>query len=217
MRFGTTLRRIVATTAVATVFSTVGAAVVALPTGTGVAQAAPRETDPLAELATNALAMANRATVIGDQTVWAAYDALRDDLAARIAERLELPVHEMQRAWRAADIDHQRALMGAMSQLGVPYRRNTSKPGVGFDCSGITTYAWAQAGFELTRQSGAQIREAAPRDEFTAQAADLMQYPGHVMMWLGVGRAVIHSPYSGRTVEVDILGDRKVRFGDPTE
>ena len=51
----------------------------------------------------------------------------------------------------------------------------------------------------------------------TAQAGDLVQYPGHVMIWLGVDRAIVHAPYSGRTVEVDSFSTRRnVRYGDPT-
>jgi cell wall-associated NlpC family hydrolase len=38
------------------------------------------------------------------------------------------------------------AVSAAMSQQGVPYRYATSSPGVSFDCSGLTHYAWAQAG-----------------------------------------------------------------------
>jgi cell wall-associated NlpC family hydrolase len=109
------------------------------------------------------------------------------------------------------------ALLAAFTQLGVPYRRNTSKPGQGFDCSGLTTYAWGEAGFVLQRQSTAQIRASAARDEMSAQAGDLVQYPGHVMMWLGVDRSIIHAPYTGRNVEVDAVSARhRVRFGDPT-
>ena len=44
-----------------------------------------------------------------------------------------------------------------------------------------------------------------------------MQYPGHVMMWLGVDRAMVHAPYTGRNVEVDMWSTRRrVKFGDPT-
>ena len=117
-----------------------------------------------------------------------------------------------------APIDHQRAVLAAMTQLGVPYRTNTSKEGVGFDCSGLTTYAWSRAGVALTRQSSAQIREAAPLDRASARAGDLVQYPGHVMMYLGVGDAIIHSVQRGRTVELDVSNARRansVRFGDP--
>ena len=94
------------------------------------------------------------------------------------------------------------------SQLGVAYRRNTSKAGEGFDCSGLTTYAWAQAGVTLVRQSAAQIRAAAPRTWETAQAGDLVYYPGHVSMYLGVDRLIVHSPYTGRNVEVDHVPKR---------
>ena len=38
------------------------------------------------------------------------------------------------------------AISAAMGQQGVPYRFAASSPGVAFDCSGLTAYAWAQAG-----------------------------------------------------------------------
>ena len=106
-----------------------------------------------------------------------------------------------------------------MTQVGVPYRSHSSVEGVGFDCSGLTSYAWGRAGQELYRQSGTQIREAAPLDRSTARAGDLVHYPGHVMIYLGVGDAIVHSVHSGRTVEVDTISERRrntVNFGDPT-
>ena len=173
--------------------------------------------DPAAAAALEALALLGRWTASGGGEDAAAYAAARNALAASIADRLALSAAEMTSAWSAADLEHQRALLTALSQLGVPYRRNTSRPGEGFDCSGLTTYAWSQAGFALPRNSGAQIRAAEPRDGQTAQAGDLVQYPGHVMMWLGVDKAIVHSPQRGRTVEVDILKRRSIRYGDPTE
>ncbi len=173
--------------------------------------------DPAAAAAVEALALLDRWMASGGSDDGAAYAAARSTLAAAIAGRLALSPEAMASAWAAADLEHQRALLAALSQLGVPYRRNTSKPGQGFDCSGLTTYAWSQAGFALPRNSSAQIRSAEPRDPQTAQAGDLVQYPGHVMMWLGVDRAIVHSPQRGRTVEVDVLKRRSVRFGDPTE
>ena len=111
----------------------------------------------------------------------------------------------------AADVAHQTALLGGFTQLGVPYRRNTSKPGVGFDCSGLTTYAWGVAGVALTRQSGAQIRAAAARDARTRRmAGDLVYYPGHVTIWLGVDQAILHAPTAGPPVEVDYVGKRRI-------
>jgi hypothetical protein len=145
------------------------------------------------------------------------YVAEREALADGIAARIGIDPLQMRYAWAAADLDHQKALLGGLSQLGVHYRRNTSKPGVGFDCSGLTAYAWGVAGFTLTHQSGVQIKAAAGRTPETAQPGDLVYYPGHVMMWLGVGRAVLHAPYPGRNVEVKIQGGtRSLRWGDPT-
>src|SRR5690606_15931476 len=158
--------------------------------------------DALAPRAANALTALNTSRALGDSAARRRFDTARDQIAAEVATRLGIEPARMQEAWRAAELDHQTAIMAARSQRGVPYGRNTSKPGVGFDCSGLTTYAWGQAGFALQRQSSAQIRAAAPRTPETAQAGDLVQYPGHVMMWLGVDRAIVHAPYSGRTVEV---------------
>ncbi len=140
-------------------------------------------------------------------------------LATDVAGRLGLDPARVREAWAAADRPHQVALVAGLSQLGVRYRRNTSKPGVGFDCSGLTLFAWGQAGVELPRSSRSQINAAAKRSADTAQAGDLVYYPGHVMMWLGVDGAILHSPFTGRTVEVSYVASRKLkwlRFGDPT-
>jgi len=142
----------------------------------------------------------------------------RTQTAQYAATELGYPQAEMVEAWAATPIEHQRAVLAAMTQVGVPYRTNTSQEGVGFDCSGLTTYAWSKAGVQLVRQSGAQIRNASPLDRSTAKAGDLVQYPGHVMMYLGVGDAIIHSVMRGRTVELDTISSRRtnsVRFGDP--
>jgi cell wall-associated NlpC family hydrolase len=117
-------------------------------------------------------------------------------------------------AWARADMPHQKAVMAALAELGKPYRYATSDPAVGFDCSGLTAYAWARAGVDLANQSGAQIRAAAPRDQATAMAGDLVQYPGHVMMYLGVGDAIVHAVNRSDDVELDFVR-RNVRFGNP--
>ena len=117
-------------------------------------------------------------------------------------------------AWARADMPHQKAVMAALAELGKPYRYATSDPAVGFDCSGLTAYAWLRAGVDIANQSGAQIRAAAPRDHASAMAGDIVQYPGHVMMYLGVGDAIVHAVNPGRDVELDYIS-RNVRFGNP--
>ena len=150
----------------------------------------------------------------------AAFARLRRSTVELVADRLELDPDELEAAWADADINHQTALLAALTQVGVPYKKFAMKPGVGFDCSGLTSFAWGQAGFNLPHNSTRQIRAADPRTQENAQAGDLLRYPGHVMMWLGVGQAVIHSPQPRQFVEVRILATRSMNrstFGDPTE
>jgi peptidoglycan DL-endopeptidase CwlO len=134
----------------------------------------------------------------------------RDAVAAAVADRLGADAAAMRAAWASADEAHQLALMNALAQMGVPYRRNAQRPGEGFDCSGLTGHAWAQAGVTLPRVSRDQIRGSAKVTRDTAQAGDLVFYPGHVMMWLGVDNYIVHSPFTGRDVEVSTISKRKL-------
>jgi cell wall-associated NlpC family hydrolase len=184
---------------------------------TGSASASPAQPNLLAPVAAEVLAQLQVAVASGDSNVMAIYEDSRDNLAISIANRLLIEPGRMIAAWDRADVAHQTALMAALSQMGTPYRRNTSKPGVGFDCSGLTTYAWSVAGLQLTRQSGSQIRAAAPRTQETAMAGDLVYYPGHVMIYLGVDHAIVHAIQPGRPVDVDYASKRhSLKFGDPT-
>ncbi|MFK7919924.1 MAG: C40 family peptidase [Ilumatobacter sp.] len=120
-------------------------------------------------------------------------------------------------AWSTAPLGHQRAVLGALTQVGVPYRTNTSVEGEGFDCSGLTYFAWKGSGIELYRQSGSQISESKRLSREEAKAGDLVHYPGHVMLYLGVDDAVVHSVNTGRTVEIDTIRRGSVTFGDPSQ
>jgi cell wall-associated NlpC family hydrolase len=184
--------------------------------GSTVAESRVRENDAVASIAVTALANLQRYEATGDQAILAQYGVLRDGIATTLAGRIGIEPSRLIAAWQVADTKHQLALMAAFTQLGVPYRSMASKPNEGFDCSGLTTYAWGVAGTTLTRQSGAQIKAAASRTPATAMAGDLMYYPGHVMLWLGVDQAMVHSPYTGRNVEVDVLRSRhSLRYGNP--
>lgn len=143
---------------------------------------------------------------------------ITDRLAGQAAIAVGADVQQMRAAWRRADDTHLRALMRGITALGVRYRSLGSSPSEGFDCSGFTSFAWKGAGVTLARQSGDQLAAAGQRNVFTAQAGDLVYYPGHVMLYLGVGNYVLHSPYSGEVVRFDTTGHvGRLRFGDPTE
>jgi cell wall-associated NlpC family hydrolase len=144
---------------------------------------------------------------------------LRDQVAAEAAIRLGIDPSRMQAAWRAADRLHQLAVLNAFTQLGVPYHHFWRKAGEGFDCSGITSWAWTQAGFPIPRGAHWQIESSAEVTPQTAEAGDLIFYPTHVMMYLGVDYAILHSPGTGSTVHLSNVWKRKIpkiRWGNPT-
>ena len=96
------------------------------------------------------------------------------------------------------------AVQAALAQQGVPYKYAASSPGVAFDCSGLTAYAWEQAGVGLPHQSRAQFASTprVPKDQ--AQAGDLLFFYSpisHVSIYLGNGTHV-HAPNTGSVVNV---------------
>lgn len=154
----------------------------------------------------------------GSSRALSEYNAVRDSIAAEAARRMGVVPATMQAAWRKADTTHQVALLAAFTQLGTKYRRNTATPGVGFDCSGLTSWSWSQAGVSLFHQSSAQIQHVRRVTHDTALAGDLVYYPGHVMLYLGVGNLIIHAPYTGRNVEMSTISKSKVNsvlYGNP--
>ena len=104
------------------------------------------------------------------------------------------------------------AIQAALSQLGVPYRYATASPGVSFDCSGLTYYAWAQAGVSLPRSSRMQA-DSVPRVPIAAaQPGDLLFYYSpisHVGIYLGNGQ-LVHAPNSSTHVKVSNVNWSKV-------
>jgi cell wall-associated NlpC family hydrolase len=146
---------------------------------------------------------------------FAAYVAARHAAADAVAVELGLDPAAVRDAWARADLPHQEAVLAALSQIDRPYVTNTSDPTVGFDCSGLTAFAWGRAGLTITRQSSAQLEASRPIGQAEARAGDLAQYPGHVMMYLGVGDAIVHAANHSTDVAIGFLS-RGSRFGDPT-
>ncbi|HTZ08781.1 MAG TPA: C40 family peptidase [Acidimicrobiales bacterium] len=88
-----------------------------------------------------------------------------------------------------------RAVAAAESQIGVPYVWGGASPGHAFDCSGLTMWAWGQAGVGLTHSAAAQYDEIVHVPLSDLQPGDLLFYDeggtiGHVTMYVGGGQMV---------------------------
>ncbi|MEY4372428.1 MAG: hypothetical protein RL219_1197 [Actinomycetota bacterium] len=140
------------------------------------------------------------------------YDERLDELVPLVADAAGISAVDLARAWRFASQERMVVLLSALTQVGVPYRKFQANPGQAFDCSGLTAWAWSQVGVSLPRQSLKQIRMVRRSSRAAVQPADLLYYPGHVMLALGVGQAMVHSPNRGATVTVSPAIVRRVRW-----
>ena len=168
--------------------------------------------------ATRALEAFERWERLGDTIAYLEFVDARDDTAEHVALGSGFSPAELQAAWASGDLHGQRAALAALSQLGVPYKRFAAQEGVSFDCSGLTGFAWEWAGVELPRSSRNQYRSSTRVDREDALVGDLAWYPGHIMLYLGIGDLVVHSPTRGRTVEYGTLSEHRAswtRFADP--
>lgn len=87
----------------------------------------------------------------------------------------------------------------AARYVGVPYVYGGTTPD-GFDCSGFTSYVYAQVGITLPRTSGAQgsVGTKVPRSQ--AQPGDLIWTPGHISIYAG-DNMQIDAPRPGKTIQ----------------
>lgn len=104
----------------------------------------------------------------------------------------------------------QRALNTAKQMLGTPYVWGGTTP-AGFDCSGLTQYAWREAGVELPRLAEQQtVGRPVSRDELIE--GDLIVWNGHVAMYAGdgmlieAGDPVSMSPLRETNLDMAFLG-----------
>jgi cell wall-associated NlpC family hydrolase len=98
------------------------------------------------------------------------------------------------------------AVSAAMSVIGTTYVWGSADPSVGFDCSGLTSWAWAQAGVYIPHSSAAQY-SALPHVSLSAvQPGDLIFYYSpisHVALYIGGGQ-IVHARHPGPGGEVQV-------------
>ncbi len=100
------------------------------------------------------------------------------------------------------------AIAFAQGEIGDPYRWGGSGPDA-WDCSGLTSAAYAAAGYSLSHSSRMQYAESTPITADQLQPGDLLFWSSgsassiyHVAIYLG-GTSMIHAPRTGRTVGIE--------------
>ncbi|MET7638426.1 NlpC/P60 family protein [Streptomyces sp. NPDC005438] len=112
---------------------------------------------------------------------------------------------------RAPSAQGEKALRYALAQLGKPYVWGATGPS-GYDCSGLTSRAWASAGRPLPRTSQEQWRRLDRVPLSGLRPGDLVIYfpkATHVAIYLGQGR-VVQAPRPGSRVKVSPLAANPV-------
>ncbi|WP_231839594.1 C40 family peptidase [Blastococcus saxobsidens] len=91
----------------------------------------------------------------------------------------------------------------ALAQAGDPYVWGAGGPNA-FDCSGLTSYAYAAAGVMLPHSSRMQSQMGVPVSRSELQPGDLLFFyspVSHVAMYIGNGQ-MVHASTSGQPVKV---------------
>jgi cell wall-associated NlpC family hydrolase len=99
----------------------------------------------------------------------------------------------------------------ATDQMGKPYEWGAEGPG-SYDCSGLTSQAWASAGHGIPRTSQEQWKQLAHVGIKDMRPGDLIIYfddASHVGMYVGDG-AIVHAPRPGRTVTITGAGSMPI-------
>ena len=105
----------------------------------------------------------------------------------------------------------------AQSKIGSPYVWGAAGPN-SFDCSGLTSWAYAQVGKNIPRTSDAQASAGTPVAINALQPGDIVSYYGgasHVGIYIGDGK-IVHALNSDAPVRIDSLNympiNNAVRF-----
>jgi cell wall-associated NlpC family hydrolase len=106
------------------------------------------------------------------------------------------------------------AIQAALAQVGDRYQGGASGPDA-FDCSGLTSYAYAAAGVTLPHSSRAQSQLGRQVSREELQPGDLVFYYtpiSHVALYIGDG-LIVHARTYGKPVAVTSVDQRGYRFG----
>ncbi|MER6284758.1 C40 family peptidase [Streptomyces sviceus] len=139
----------------------------------------------------------------------------------RLAELEEQAAHQAQTAWLDSGVLKEisgkaseagkTAVEYATTQIGKPYEWGAEGPD-SYDCSGLTSQAWASAGKPIPRTSQEQWKQLKHVDVRDMRPGDLIIYfddASHVAMYLGDG-AIVHAPRPGRTVTIAGAGSMPI-------
>ncbi|MCM2414589.1 MULTISPECIES: C40 family peptidase [unclassified Streptomyces] len=97
------------------------------------------------------------------------------------------------------------ALQAASTQVGKPYVSGGTGPN-SFDCSGLTQWAYAQAGVQITRTTYTQINQGTPIGRSQLKPGDLVFFSNtsHVALYAG-NNTVLHAPKPGAVVRYESM------------
>ncbi|MDI9887178.1 NlpC/P60 family protein [Streptomyces sp. HNM0645] len=146
---------------------------------------------------------------------------LQKEELARLRKLEQEAAHRAQTAWLGSGVlkeingraseQGKAAVAFATEQIGKPYVWGAEGPG-SYDCSGLTSQAWAAAGRGIPRTSQEQWRLLPRVDIKEMRPGDLIIYhadASHVGMYVGDG-AIVHAPRPGRNVTLAGAGSMAI-------
>ena len=137
------------------------------------------------------------------------YLAARKVVSDAVAAKMSIDASALDKAWSRAPRDHQIAVLAALTQLGVRYVEGKESPYVYMDCSGLMWYSWRTAGVDLPRQAISQLDPHMRVERKDAIAGDISGEGTHVHIYLGVGNAMVHAPFDGKSVRLKMMSEEQ--------